>query len=47
MRLLHAFALFSFSLVAYAATFTNPIKSRDGSDPYMVSSYAWNKLSIL
>ncbi|KAH7335021.1 Arabinanase/levansucrase/invertase [Rhizoctonia solani] len=44
MRLLHILTLFSFySLTAYA--FTNPLKARDGSDPYMVYSNGYYYLT--
>ncbi|KAF8749160.1 Glycosyl hydrolases family 43 [Rhizoctonia solani] len=45
MRLLHILALFSFSLVSYAAAFTNPIKAKDGSDPYIVYSNGYYYLT--
>ncbi|KAF8728448.1 Glycosyl hydrolases family 43, partial [Rhizoctonia solani] len=45
MRLLHILTLFSFSLVSYAAAFTNPIKAKDGSDPYIATT-TWSNIQI-
>ncbi|KAB5588378.1 Alpha-N-arabinofuranosidase [Ceratobasidium theobromae] len=46
MRLLGFISLFSFySLCVEAATFTNPIKATDGSDPYMVYSNGYYYLT--
>ncbi|KAF8691015.1 Glycosyl hydrolases family 43, partial [Rhizoctonia solani] len=48
MRLLQLLTFLSFSFATYA--FTNPIKSRDGSDPYMrsylFSATTWSNIQI-
>jgi hypothetical protein len=35
-----------FAEVFCAATFTNPIKKTDGSDPYIVGSFHWHNVDI-